>query len=212
MGGCIHVTARDGPQSFVERSPGSMKARERDELLRTLQSRFEKNMHRHKGVAWAKVLSRLEASPAALESLAQMEASGGEPDVTRRDKANDKANDKPAGEFIFTDCSLESPPGRRSLCYDRQALNARKENRPAGSAVETAVRMGIELLTEEQYRALQQLGEFDLKTSSWIATPEDVRSLGGALFCDRRYGKVFVYHNGAQSYYAARGFRGQLRV
>jgi hypothetical protein len=181
-----------------------MKAQERNQLLRSLQSRFEKNMHRHKGGAWETVLVRLEASPTALVSLGQMEASGGEPDVVGQDGAT--------GQFIYCDCSLESPPGRRSLCYDRDALNARKENKPEGSAVELALTMGIELLTEEQYRALQQFGEFDTKTSSWIATPRDVRSLGGALFCDRRYGKVFVYHNGAQSYYAARGFRGQLRV
>jgi len=181
-----------------------MKAQERIQLLRSLQSRFEKNMLRHNGITWEAVLARLEASPTALTSLSQMEASGGEPDVMGQDKAT--------GQFIFCDCSLESPPRRRSLCYDREALNARKENKPEGSAVEMALAMGIELLTEEQYRALQQFGEFDTKTSSWIATPQDVRSLGGALFCDRRYGKVFVYHNGAQSYYAARGFRGQLRV
>jgi hypothetical protein len=181
-----------------------MKPQERDRLLRSLQDRFEKNMHRHKAVVWAKVLARLEASPAALKPLGEMEASGGEPDVIGQDKVT--------GQFIFCDCCAESPPGRRSLCYDREALNARKENKPNGSAVEMAVAMGAELLSEEQYRALQQLGEFDMKTSSWIATPEDVRSLGGALFCDRRYGKVFVYHNGAQSYYAARGFRCLLRV
>lgn len=181
-----------------------MNAQERNQLLRSLQSRFEKNMRRHKGVAWETVLARLEASPTALVSLGQMEVSGGEPDVIGQAEA--------AGQFIYCDCSLESPPGRRSLCYDREALNARKENKPEGSAVEMALAMGVELLTEEQYRALQQFGEFDTKTSSWIATPQDVRSLGGALFCDRRYGKVFVYHNGVQSYYAARGFRGQLRA
>jgi hypothetical protein len=181
-----------------------MKEPERNRLLRSLQSRFEKNMHLHRGVAWNAVLARLEASPDALASLARMEASGGKPDVIGQVRA--------AGQFTYCDCSLESPPGRRSLCYDREALQARKENKPNGSAVETALAMGVELLTEEQYRELQQLGEFDTKTSSWIATPHDVRSLGGALFCDRRYGKVFVYHNGAQSYYAARGFRGQLRV
>jgi len=161
-------------------------------------------MHRHKALVWARVLDGLEASPSALKSLNEMEASGGEPDVIGQDKVT--------GQFIFCDCSAESPPGRRSLCYDREALNARKENKPNGSAVEMALAMGVELLAEEQYRALQQLGEFDMKTSSWIATPEDVRSLGGALFCDRRYGRVFVYHNGAQSYYAARGFRCLLRV
>ncbi|HVK31504.1 MAG TPA: DUF4256 domain-containing protein [Burkholderiaceae bacterium] len=181
-----------------------MKARERTQLLQSLQGRFEQHMHRHKGVAWDAVLARLEASPTALVSLGQMEASGGEPDVI--------GEADPTGRFIYCDCALESPPGRRSLCFDREALNARKENRPEGSAVEMALAMGIELLTEEQYRALQQFGEFDTKTSSWVATPQDVRSLGGALFCDRRYGKVFTYHNGAQSYYAARGFRGRLRV
>ena len=181
-----------------------MKTQERDQLLRSLTSRFEKHLHRHRGVAWEKVLARLAATPAALTSLHEMEASGGEPDVIDQDKAT--------GQFIFCDCSPESPLGRRSLCYDGEALNARKENKPEGSAVETATAMGVELLTEEQYRALQQLGEFDTKTSSWIATPQDVRSLGGALFCDRRYGKVFAYHNGAQSYYAARGFRSLIRV
>ena len=181
-----------------------MNTQERNQLLRSLQSRFEKNMHRHRSLEWAKVLARLDANPAALEPLRAMESSGGEPDVIGQDPAD--------GPFIFCDCSPESPNGRRSLCYDGEALKARKENKPPGSAVEMAMDMGIELLTEEQYRALQQLGEFDLKTSSWIATPEDIRSLGCALFCDRRYGKVFVYHNGAQSYYAARGFRGLLRV
>jgi len=181
-----------------------VKAQERTQLLRSLQSRFEKHMHRHIGVAWAAVLVRLETNPTALVSLGQMEGSGGEPDVIGQAEST--------GQFIYCDCSLESPAGRRSLCYDREALNARKENKPEGSAVEMAFAMGVEILTEEQYRALQQFGEFDTKTSSWIATPRDVRSLGGALFCDRRYDKVFVYHNGAQSYYAARGFRGQLRV
>ncbi len=181
-----------------------MKAQERDQLLRSLKSRFEKNLRRHKGHAWGAVLAKLEASPAAVRSLSEMEASGGEPDVIGYDNATEK--------YIFCDCSAESPAGRRSLCYDREALDARKENRPEGSAIEVAAAMGIALLTEEQYRALQELGEFDMKTSSWVATPEDIRSLGGALFCDRRYGKVFVYHNGAQSYYAARGFRGLLVV
>jgi len=181
-----------------------MNAQDRDHLLALLQSRFEKHMHRHPGLEWAKVLARLKAHPAALASLRAMEASGGEPDVIGQDEAT--------GEVVFCDCSAESPTGRRSLCYDAEALSARKENRPAGSAVEIAGEMGIELLTEAQYRALQRLGEFDAKTSSWIATPPDIRSLGGALFCDRRYGHVFVYHNGAQSYYAARGFRGLLRA
>ncbi len=181
-----------------------MKKQEHDALLRTLQARFEKNTARHAGVAWAQVLPRLEAKPAALKALAAMEASGGEPDVIGMDAAT--------GDVLFCDCAAESPLGRRSLCFDGEALNARKENKPAGSATEMADEMGVELLNEAQYRALQQLGEFDLKTSSWIATPADVRALGGALFCDRRYGRVFVYHNGAQSYYAARGFRALLRV
>jgi len=181
-----------------------MKASERNSLLRALQGRFEDNPGRHEGVAWASVLARLEADPAALAALARMEATGGEPDVVGRDPSADR--------FVFVDCSAESPSGRRSLCFDGEALDARKENKPAGSAVELARAMGIELLAEEEYRALQRLGEFDTKTSSWIATPGDIRSLGGALFCDRRYGKVFVYHNGAQSYYAARGFRGRLLV
>lgn len=181
-----------------------MKAQDRDSLLHSLKVRFEKNPQRHKGHAWEKVLARLVAAPDALESLRRMESSGGEPDVIGHDAAT--------GKYVFCDCSAESPSGRRSLCYDREALNARKENKPEGSAVEAAAALGIELLDEEQYRRLQQLGEFDGKTSSWIATPPNVRALGGALFCDRRYGKVFVYHNGAQSYYAARGFRGLLRV
>jgi hypothetical protein len=180
-----------------------MEAQERKQLLQTLKTRFEANMPRHKGIAWAEAQARLEADPGALNSLHEMERTGGEPDVIGGD-------DKPG--FTFCDCSAESPAGRRSLCYDREALDVRKENKPRGSAVEAAAEMGIELLTEEQYRELQQRGEFDVKTSSWIKTPPDVRALGGALFCDRRYGKVFVYHNGAQSYYAARGFRGLLRV
>jgi hypothetical protein len=173
-------------------------------LLRTLQSRFERHLSRHRDVPWDEVRVRLAAHPAALAALQAMEASGGEPDVTWRDAAT--------GQLCWCDCSAESPAGRRSLCYDREALDARKENKPAGSATEQAAAMGIELLTEEQYRRLQQMGEFDLKTSSWIRTPDAVRALGGALFCDRRYGQVFVYHNGARSYYAARGFRGLLRV
>jgi hypothetical protein len=193
------VSRRASDQSNIE----SMKTPSQD-LLRTLQARFEKNMQRHKGLAWAQVLGRLEANAAALKSLAAMEASGGEPDVIGMDKKT--------GQVTFCDCAPESPTGRRSVCYDRAALDSRKEHKPDGSAVEMAAEMGIELLDEEQYRALQALGEFDLKTSSWIATPADIRKLGGALFCDRRYGKVFTYHNGAQSYYAARGFRGLLRV
>ena len=181
-----------------------MNAKEREALLQALKARFEKNMHRHAGIAWADVQSRLEGNHDALESLQQMEATGGEPDVIGR------ADD--SGHFVFCDCSPESPTGRRSTCYDAQARESRKEHRPENSAVEMAATMGIDLLTEVQYRALQKLGEFDTKTSSWIDTPSDVRALGGALFCDLRYGKVFVYHNGAQSYYAARGFRGSLRV
>ena len=181
-----------------------MKAQEVKKLLQALQARFDKNMRRHEGVAWLDVQARIEASPAALKSLLAMEESGGEPDVIARDAKT--------GRVTFCDCSAETPAGRRSLCYDREALDARKENKPQGSAMEMAAAMGIALLTEEQYRHLQALGDFDLKTSSWIATPGDVRALGGALFCDRRYGRVFVYHNGAQSYYAARGFRGMLQV
>lgn len=181
-----------------------MNAKARNELRQALQSRFEANMHRHRRLSWTNVLARLDSAPAALTTLRRMEASGGEPDVI--------GDDSSTGQVIFCDCSAESPLGRRSLCYDDAALNARPENKPRGSAVQAAAAMGVELLSETQYRALQQLGEFDTKTSSWIATPEDVRSLGGALFCDRRYGRVFVYHNGAQSYYAARGFRSLLRV
>lgn len=180
-----------------------MKARERDELLSTLKARFEKNMHRHESVAWSDVAKRLESNADALESVHAMEASGGEPDVVDVDGK---------GSIMFCDCSVQSPTGRRSLCYDDEALESRKKNKPAGSAVGMAAEMGIELLTEEQYRRLQQFGEFDTTTSSWVVTPADVRELGGALFCDRRYGRVFVYHNGAESYYAARGFRGLVRL
>jgi hypothetical protein len=172
------------------------------QLLAVLQARFDGHMHRHASLTWPQVLARLKGQTAALKVLAQMEASGGEPDVIGED----------AGRLLFCDCAAESPAGRRSLCYDGEALRSRRENRPAGSAVETAAAMGIELLDEAQYRRLQQLGEFDLKTSSWIATPPAIRALGGALFCDRRYGQVFTYHNGAQSYYAVRGLRGLLRV
>lgn len=182
-----------------------MKPREQEELLQALQGRFEKNMHRHEGIGWADVRTALAANPDALRSLRGMEATGGEPDVVGQDG-------REGGRYTFYDCSAESPSGRRSVCYDRDALETRKEHKPEGSAVEMATAMGLDLLTEEQYRALQTLGEFDTKTSSWIKTPSGVRALGGALFCDRRYGKVFVYHNGAQSYYAARGFRGSLRV
>lgn len=178
--------------------------KQREDLLKTLKARFEKNMTRHKGLAWADVQARLESKPEKISSLQQMESSGGEPDVV--------GHDKKTGEYIFYDCAAESPKERRSLCYDREALNSRKENKPKGNAVDLAAAIGIELLTEEQYRELQKLGEFDLKTSSWVQTPAKVRKLGGALFCDRRFDTVFTYHNGAESYYAARGFRGSLRV
>lgn len=182
-----------------------MNANARDALLALLQARFGRHPQRHAGLAWRDVEARLQAAPpATLASLAAMEATGGEPDVT--------GHDPRSGALVFCDCAPESPAGRRSLCYDAEAWQARKENRPEGSALETASRMGVTLLDEAQYRALQQLGEFDLKTSSWIATPPAVRALGGALFCDRRYGQVFTYHNGAQSYYAVRGFRAWLPV
>lgn len=192
------------PSSMDATEDDPMKKQEREQLLQGLKARFEKHPNRHPGLAWADVLARLDASPAALRSLLDMEASGGEPDVIGHDKGT--------GQVVFCDCAAESPAGRRSLCYDRQALDARKENKPEGNAADAAAAMGVELLSEAQYRELQQLGEFDLKTSSWIATPPDVRERGGALFCDRRYGRVFVYHNGVQSYYAARGFRGLLKV
>ena len=177
---------------------------QQQELLDALKARFDKNMNRHKGLEWAKVQAKLQANTEKLWSLNQMEITGGEPDVV--------GHDKKTGEYIFYDCSAESPKGRRSICYDREALEARKEHKPKDSAINMATAMGIELLTEEQYRELQQLGEFDLKTSSWVKTPPDIRKLGGALYCDRRYDHVFVYHNGAESYYGARGFRGSLRV
>jgi hypothetical protein len=177
---------------------------QREELLRALKVRFEKNMNRHKGLEWTKVQAKLEANTEKLWSLNEMERTGGEPDVVGFDK-------KP-GEYIFYDCSAESPKGRRSVCYDREALEARKEHKPKDSAIGMAADMGIELLTEEQYRELQKLGNFDTKTSSWVKTASDIRKLGGALFCDRRYGHVFLSHNGAESYYAARAFRGSLRV
>lgn len=173
-------------------------------LFKILKCRFAKHKHRHNSLAWADVEARLAENLKSLRSLAAMEETGGEPDVIGRDDAT--------GRFVFCDCSPETPRGRRSICFDRAALEARKENKPRTSAMEMAAEMGVELLTEEQYRALQALGEFDRKTSSWIATPSDIRALGGALFCDRRYGKVFLYHNGAESYYAARGFRGWLAV
>ncbi|KAB2838394.1 MAG: DUF4256 domain-containing protein [Melioribacteraceae bacterium] len=176
----------------------------REELLKTLQERFEKNMQRHKGIEWAKVKAKLETNIEKLWSLNEMEKTGGEPDVVGYDK---KKN-----EYIFYDCSAESPKERRSLCYDRKALESRKEHKPKNNAVDFAEEMGVELLTEEQYRELQNLGEFDTKTSSWVQTPDEIRKLGGAIFCDRRYDHVFTYHNGAESYYAARGFRGSLKV
>ena len=181
-----------------------MKAKQREELFNVLKTRFEENMHRHKGLTWVNVQEKLEANIAKLRSLYEMEETGGEPDVVGYDK---KTN-----EYIFFDCSAESPKGRRSLCYDREALESRKEHKPKDSAVNMAATMGIDLLTEEQYQELQKLGTFDAKTSSWITTPTDIRKLGGAIFADFRYGHVFVYHNGAESYYAARGFRGSLRV
>ncbi len=186
---------------------------QREELFRTLKARFEKNMNRHEGLEWAKVYAKLhpEDSREKLWSLHKMEITGGEPDVVGHDEKT-TATAGQAGEYIFYDCSSESPKGRRSICYDREALDARKEHKPEDNAIEMAAAMGIELLTEEQYRALQKLGNFDMKTSSWVQTPAEIRKLGGALFCDFRFGKVFVYHNGAESYYAARGFRGSLRV
>jgi hypothetical protein len=181
-----------------------LSAKQREAVFDLLRIRFESNAHRHKGLAWTSVQSRLEDVGEKLVSLNEMERTGGEPDVV--------GHDAKTGEVTFYDCSTESPQGRRSLCYDRQALGARKENKPKGSALDMAAAMGIEILTEEQYRMLQQLGTFDLKTSSWVQTPAGIRKLGGALFCDRRYDTVFVYHNGADSYYAARGFRGSLRI
>lgn len=178
--------------------------KERDELLETLIARFDKNMHRHEGLTWEKVQAKLEVKPEKLWSLNEMERTGGEPDVIGQDEKT--------GEYIFVDCSAESPADRRSICYDREALDARKANKPQTSAMDMAAEMGIEILTEAEYQALQKLGEFDLKTSSWLKTPANVRKLGGAIFGDRRYGRVFIYHNGADSYYGARGFRGTLRI
>jgi hypothetical protein len=188
-----------GAKAKKELSPA-----ERTELLRTLQARFEKNKSRHSDLAWAAVQAKLESHPEKLWSLHEMENTGGEPDVV--------GHDKRTGEYIFYDCAAESPKGRRSICYDREALDSRKENKPKDNAEDMAATIGIELLTEEQYRELQKIGNFDAKTSSWVKTPPNIRKLGGALFCDRRFDTVFTYHNGAESYYAARGFRGSLRV
>ena len=188
----------------LKRNKKELPREQREEVLRALKARFERNMNRHEGLEWANVQGKLEANPEKLWSINEMERTGGEPDAV--------GHDKKTGEYIFYDCSPESPKGRRSLCYDREALESRKENKPKGSAMDLAAAMGIELLTEEQYRELQELGEFDAKTSSWVKTPAAIRKLGGALFCDRRYDTVFLYHNGAESYYAARGFRGSLRL
>jgi len=188
----------------VANNKNKLSSQQQAEIFKTLKARFEKNMHRHKGLEWSKVQARLEADNEKLWSLNEMERTGGEPDVVEYDKSS--------GEYIFYDCSPETPKERRSLCYDREALNSRKEFKPANSAMDMAAGIGIELLTEEQYRQLQELGNFDLKTSSWVKTPAAIRKLGGAVFCDRRYNTVFLYHNGAESYYAARGFRGSLRV
>ena len=188
----------------VESHKQDLSPEQSKDLLKTLKARFEKNMNRHKSLEWANVQAKLEANPQKLWSLREMERTGGEPDVV--------GHDKETGDYIFYDCSPESPKGRRSLCYDREALESRKEHKPKDSAVNVAAAMGIELLAEEQYRELQKLGEFDTKTSNWVKTPPAIRKLGGALFCDRRFDTVFVYHNGAESYYAARGFRGSLKV
>lgn len=192
------------PAKTTAKTTVTLSPEQRDELLRVLKARFEKHMGRHKGLEWDTIQVRLSASAAKLWSLSEMERTGGEPDVVGRDEKTDQC--------IFYDCSAESPGGRRSVCYDHEALAARKEHKPRNSALEMATAMGIELLTEEEYRELQELGSFDTKTSSWVKTPPDIRKLGGAVFCDRRYGHVFLYHNGAESYYAARGFRGSLRV
>ncbi|WP_332695627.1 DUF4256 domain-containing protein [Halalkalibacter lacteus] len=188
----------------MTKSNTELSLEKREELLRALKARFEKNMNRHKGLEWAKVEAKLEANPEKLWSLNEMEVTQGEPDVV--------GHDKKTGEYIFYDCSSESPKGRRSVCYDREALESRKKHKPENNAIDMAADMGIELLTEEQYRELQKVGNFDTKTSSWVITPANIRKLGGAIFCDRRYDTVFVYHNGAESYYAARGFRGSLKV
>ena len=190
--------------NIMKNNSNKLSLEQREELLHLLKTRFEKNMKRHKGIEWTKVQSKLEANPGKLVSLNGMEKTGGEPDVVGYDK---KSN-----EFLFFDCSAESPKDRRSFCYDREALDGRKENKPKNNVLDVAAAMGIELLSEEQYRHLQELGDFDTKTSSWVVTPAEIRKLGGAIFCDRRYDHVFTYHNGAESYYAARGFRGFLKV
>jgi hypothetical protein len=192
------------PTAKSSKGKQELSPKQREEILRTMKARFEKNMNRHKGLEWAKVQAKLDANAEKLWSLSEMERTGGEPDVVGQDKKT--------GEYIFYDCSAQSPKGRRSLCYDREALESRKEHKPKDNATDMAAAMGIELLTEEQYRELQKLGEFDTTTSSWVKTPSDIRKLGGALFCDRRFDTVFVYHNGAESYYAARAFRGSLWV
>jgi hypothetical protein len=186
------------------KGPRELPPKRREEVLEILKARFEKNVNRHKGVKWSEVAARLDAHPEKLRSLGEMERTGGEPDVVGQDKTT--------GEFLFIDCSPQSPEGRTSVCYDREALDSRKEHKPKTSAMEMAAEMGVELLNEEQYRELQKVGEFDTKSSSWVTAPADIRKLGGALFGDRRYGRVFIYHNGAQSYYSGRGFRGLLRV
>jgi hypothetical protein len=188
----------------ISESKRTLTKQDQSDLILTLRARFEKNMNRHKGLGWAEVQARLEANTAKLWPLHRMESTGGEPDVV--------GYDKKTGEYIFYDCAAESPKGRRSICYDHEALESRKEHKPENSAMGMAADMGIDILTEDEYRDLQKLGQFDTKTSSWIKTPADIRKLGGAIFCDRRYNTVFVYHNGAESYYAARGFRGVLRV
>jgi uncharacterized protein DUF4256 len=200
----FYAIKKKGNERIEMQRAKDMKVKQREELITALKTRFEKNMNRHKGLDWAKVQQKLEANTEKLWSLNEMEQSGGEPDVV--------GFDKKTGEYIFYDCSAESPKGRRSVCYDGEALKSRKEHKPKNSAMEMANTMGVDILTEAQYRELQKLGEFDLKTSSWVQTPSDIRKLGGALFCDRRYGHVFLSHNGAESYYAARGFRGSLRV